>query len=593
MLAFRGRHWPSVAVSGALLALALIGPANALAAPCHIKTAELPVKMVGSRAIAMVGINDHQVPLMVDTGAFFSFLNESTAAQLGLKAYSDRDLAVSGINGRVNVRVTTVERLSLSKGTIPNVQFVVGGNEIGDDAMGVIGRNLLGFADTEYDLAHGMIRFMFPEGDCEKTNMAYWASDPATVARVDLMGDYDVNLSRQPLRAKAKLNGRNTVVEFDTGATTTVTLAAARNSGVHEQEMTPDGEMIGAGQGTARAWTGTFDSFALGDEQIAHTRLEVGDFDIPEAEMLVGVDFFLSHHIYVSGVQRKMYFTYNGGPVFAQNKSALASAQALAASAGTPGMDADGYLRRGAASRARGDLDAALADLDRACAMAPKNTACLEERASVRERMKQPDAALADLSAALALDPGLANARIRRAWMHYHAKAIDAALADLAELDRTLPPSSPIRISMAQLYASVDQPARALPQLDQWIASHPHDIGLADAFNSRCWARVLLGTGLDKALSDCDDAIRLDGDNVSYLDSRAWVYLRRGEWKKAKTDFDWVLRSKPEMASSLYGRSVVQARLGNAEAGKADLAAALKESPTIVEDFGKQGLRVN
>jgi len=334
-----------------------------------------------------------------------------------------------------------------------------------------------------------------------------------------------------------------------------------------------------------------FDSFALGDEQISHTRLQVGDFDLPETEMLLGVDFFLSHHIYVSDVQRKVYFTYNGGPVFAQNKAARASAAALAASGGTPGLDADAYLRRGAASRARGDLDAALADLDHACTLAPKNAACFEERAAVREDMEQPDAALADLNAALAVDPGLSSARLRRAWMQYHANAIDAMLADLAELDRTLPPSSPMRASMAQLYADVDQPALALPQLDRWIESHPHDIGLPDALDSRCRARVLLGTGMDKALSDCEDAIRLDGSKVSYLDDRAWVQVRRSDWKKAKTDFDWVLRSDPAFASALYGRSIAQSWLGNTEASKADLATALKLDPAIVEKLRKRGLK--
>jgi hypothetical protein len=32
--------------------------------------------------------------------------------------------------------------------------------------------------------------------------------------------------------------------------------------------------------------------------------------------MLLGADFFVSHRIYVSNAQHKMYFTYNGGPVF-------------------------------------------------------------------------------------------------------------------------------------------------------------------------------------------------------------------------------------------------------------------------------------
>ena len=32
--------------------------------------------------------------------------------------------------------------------------------------------------------------------------------------------------------------------------------------------------------------------------------------------MLIGADFFLSHRIYVASSQKKLYFTYNGGPVF-------------------------------------------------------------------------------------------------------------------------------------------------------------------------------------------------------------------------------------------------------------------------------------
>ena len=434
-----------------------------------------------------------------------------------------------------------------------------------------------------------MIRFVFPQGDCEQANMAYWADDPAMVAKVDLLSDNYRTFNRQPLRAKAKLNGKNFDVEFDSGATTTVTLDAAIKAGVHEKDMTPDGQMYGAGKGTARAWTASFDSFALGDERIDHSRLEVGDFDIGDAQMLLGVDFFLSHHIYVSDAQKTMYFTYNGGPVFAQNKAARPSA---VASSGAQILDADAYLRRGTASHARGDLDAALADLDHACALAPRDAACRAERASVREDLKQPDAALADLDAALALDPGLASARIRRAWMHYQADAADAALADLAELDRTLPPQSQIRASMALLYVDADQPARALPQLDHWIRFHPHDIGLAGAYNSRCWARVLLGIEMDKALADCDAAVDLGGDKAAYVDSRAWVRVRMSEWKQAKSDFDAALRDSPEFASSLYGRSIAQARLGNDAASKADLAAARERSSSIVQDFEKQGLKL-
>jgi hypothetical protein len=37
---------------------------------------------------------------------------------------------------------------------------------------------------------------------------------------------------------------------------------------------------------------------------------------MPALDMVLGADFFLTHRIYVANNQQKMYFTYNGGPVF-------------------------------------------------------------------------------------------------------------------------------------------------------------------------------------------------------------------------------------------------------------------------------------
>ena len=83
--------------------------------------------------------------------------------------------------------------------------------------------------------------------------------------------------------------------------------------------MTPTEQMYGAGRGKADSWTAPFERFELGGEAILHNRLEVGDFDMQDADMLLGIDFFLSHRIYVSKQQSKMFFTYNGGPVFFLN----------------------------------------------------------------------------------------------------------------------------------------------------------------------------------------------------------------------------------------------------------------------------------
>jgi tetratricopeptide (TPR) repeat protein/predicted aspartyl protease len=577
---------PIVIAASALLALALLAPA-ASRADCHMKVAEMPVYMVGSRVMTSLGINGQDVPMMVDSGAFYSFLSDGAAAQLALPTRSAHDLEVNGLTGRVKVRIATVERLKLLKGTLPNVEFLVGGNESGSESMGLIGRNLLNFADTEYDLAHGMIRLVVPNGDCEKENMAYWADSGTVVSVADLLHTPRADFNAQPLRAEVKINGKTFTALFDTGATTAVSLSAAKSAGVQEADMTPDHDMYGAGKHTARAWTASFATFELGGETITHNRIEVGDFELQD-DMLLGVDFFLSHHIYVSAQQKRMYFTYNGGPVFKLNKATHASAMPAAASGA---LDLDATLRRGAASLARGDLGGALADFDRACALAPQDAAGFAGRGEVYRALKQPADALQDFDTTLRLDPRQARPRLARARMRVDAGDAPGALADVAELDKTVAPQAEMRLSMARLYAELGQPAHAVPQLDQWILAHPHEIRLPEAYNERCWARVLLGTDLVQALADCDAAIDLDDKkNASHFDNRGWVRLRLGQWPQASDDFDRALKVDRETPSSLYGRSIAQSRLGDLRASQSDLEAARKLRPTIVEDLHKQGL---
>ncbi len=50
--------------------------------------------------------------------------------------------------------------------------------------------------------------------------------------------------------------------------------------------------------------------------RFATRKLRFGDLGLVDADMLIGADFFLSHRIYVASKQRKVYFTFNGGPVF-------------------------------------------------------------------------------------------------------------------------------------------------------------------------------------------------------------------------------------------------------------------------------------
>ena len=572
--------------TGALLALALHWPGASRAAGCSIDRLELPVKIVGTRAIATVGINGASVPLLVDSGAFFSFLTEAAAQQLKLRT---RPLPASiqpqGLTGGIDARLTTVDHLQLVSGELKAMDFIVGGNDDVSGAMGLLGSNILGSADAEYDLAHGMIRLIVPSADCAHANMAYWAGD-TPVSMLDLIKD---DRFRNPaIRATAKLDGHDVVALFDTGATTAVSLHAARSAGVKDAAMTPTERMSGAGHGEVDAWTAPFDNVSLGNETVSHNRLQVGAFDKDDFDMLVGIDFFLSHRIYVSRQQSRMFFTYGGGPVFALNKGAPPAA----AASGVPADDlaADELARRGAVSLARNDAAAALVDLDRACTLQPGNASFFVTRAHAHQALKQDDAALADFDTALRLDPAQADARIWRAVVHRNRNERDAVLADLSVLDASLPAQSNIRRNMALLYDSLDMPTQAITQWTHWIAAHRHDALLAEASNGRCWARAELGIELDKAMDDCDEAVDADRRNAAYLDSRAWVFVRIGHWHRAELEFDRAIAAKPDLAPSLYGRALVHQHLDEPAMADADLAAARKASPSIDADIARFGL---
>ena len=573
----------------ALAACALLLPAAAQAG-CTIQTAELPVKMVGTRAIATVRIDGTDVPLIVDTGAAYSMLTDAAAAQLKLKVGSG--IRVGGLTGVVQTGLATVKKLELLGGSVPDVEFIVGGVEPGSGAMGLIGRNILWLSDAEYDLAHGVIRFVFPGDDCADANMAYWAGD-APVSEIRLLRD-DKHRSRlPPLHGVVKVNDRSEIVLFDSGATSLVSLQTAHQLGLKESDMKRNGVGYGVSGKPVKAWTAPFAKVDLGGEIISNNRLQVVDVDMEE-DMLLGIDFFLSHRIYVSQKRRLMFFTYNGGRVFMYNDAAPATAAASAASSAASdadaGLDADAYSRRGAASASRGDFASALADVDRACALAPTSASFLAQRAAIEFALRQPAKARQDIDKALELDPGQADARLQRATARARDKDTDGALADLAVLDKTLAPESPLRVRMGNLYVSLRAPAQAVVQFDLWVPHHEHEFQIERVLYDRCWARVELGVDLDKAVDDCDAAVDADSKSGVYLAGRAWARLRNGAPSRARSDFDRSLALRPDHALTLYGRGLARQRLGDAAAGQADLDAARKLDPKIDAEMARRGL---
>ena len=117
---------------------------------------------------------------------------------------------------------------------------------------------------------------------------------------------------------------------------------------------------------------------------------------------------------------------------------------------------------------------------------------------------------------------------------------------------------------------------------------HQRDIDLARALGDRCWLRARMNVELDKAVSDCKDAIDEDGDQPLYRTYLGWARLRKGDASDARRDFDRSLE-KRKQPWGLYGRGLALMKLGETEKGQQDLEAARKLMPTIDETLKRIG----
>jgi len=573
-------------------------------AACKIdRLAELPVTMTsGYKPMVSAKIDGMDAQFIADSGAFYSLISPGVAAAAGLHTYAaPHNFRLSGIGGETNASVAKVKDFTLAGLPIHNIEFLVGGSDFGN--AGLIGQNVLGLADVEYDLPHGVIRLMRSH-DCGGTDeLAYWVEKGGIFSMMKIMS---LTEARFHTVGTVYVNGQALRATFDTGASRTmVTRKAAARLGVKPDSLgvIEARASRGLGRRIARSWIAPFQSIKIGDEEIRNIRLFIADTELGEADMLIGADFFISHRVYVDNAAHRIFFTYTGGKVFDSNAhrdgeqpaavaaadSAVAAAPQPVADAGAP-TDADGFSRRGGVYLAQRDFPRAIADFTRAIELAPKEPRLLVARAEAYVRSGRRALGLADLDRALAIAPASVDARIHRAQMRLAGGDRAGAQADADAAAAAIVGPVNERLALANLYLALDAHDRAIAQLDPWIAAHPDDVNLPVALNDRCWARALAGKELDKALSDCNAALRRRPKTPAYLSNRGLVRLRMGEYDRAIEDFDAALAANPALAWALYGRGIARRHKGLTAEAEADLKAAAAARPQLAERARKAGI---
>jgi len=588
-------------LAGLMIAISLLG-GRAVAACTVSSFATFPVTMMGTRPLVLAKINGVEARFLADSGAFYGMISPASASEYQLPLHpAPFGFYVTGVGGEADVSLATVKTLTLADTPVPHVEFLVGGGEVGSGAVGALGQNVLGIGDADYDLANSEIRLMQAR-NCGGATLVYWTKTlPYSV--VDMIWPNRPNAYSQltPVAVStAYVNGAKIRVIFDTGAATSVlSRSAAARAGVKTDSpgVIAAGVSSGIGRSTLRTWIGPFASFKVGDEEIRNTHLRFSDIDLDNADMLLGADFFLSHHVYVANSQHKIYFTYNGGPVFnlsaapqvLPNPAASAPVAAAAEGEDQP-KDAEGFSRRGEARAARQNFDGALLDLDQACILAPTEPRYFYQRGVIHLEKRQQLLAISDLNQALKLKPDQPPVLVLRAQLYLAEHDAAAAKADLDAADAAAPKEADVRLTMGSAYERLDLYPQAVMQFDLWTRAHPGDSRQPQALNGRCWTRAQWGQDLDKALGDCNGAIRGSDKTASYFDSRGLVRLRLGDLDRSIADYTVALGLQPKSAWSLYGRGVAETKKGMIAQGQADMAAALVLRPKIAEEAKARGI---
>jgi len=294
----------------AVLLLLLSALSQAAEAACDMhKLAEIPVALKGRRAVVSAVVNGIEGQFIFDSGG-----SQTIFQHQALKKFS---LQAGGQAGNAQLTSSGVV-LDVSSAKAKSFEFA--GVRYSDETLmvlpengkydGLIGQNHLRNADIEYDLAAGAIRLYAPSG-CSKTAYTAWAGQ-APVYVVDLEETAD----RQPRTfGLVKVNDVFMRALFDTGSPdTTLQANAARRAYVtpNSPGSTPIEPTYGLnGSVPLKSWSGLFEQVDIGGEITRNQRFMFIDKPNANADIIIGLDFFVFHHIYVSRADHKLYFTAN------------------------------------------------------------------------------------------------------------------------------------------------------------------------------------------------------------------------------------------------------------------------------------------
>ena len=334
------------------------------------KIAELHVAVENGQILIPGTLGGKPMKFLFDTSYSASLIPSGAARRLDVPVSSLTAVGVSSlVGGNVNYKDNSfaeVPELTLDGFAVKDTFFRVFGttdiaNFGGKDVAALLGADFWKGYDVEVDLPRKLIN-LYRTKECGSSNLAYWSSsyNMVDLQRYGAQTAFSLQLDGHDMAAVLDSGSPHSVLTDKAAARIGLSpgngavLAAEERDGGTQPTDLPSLLRIGYGLGlsdlspnilsngfpeTLRAappadyWLARFKSVTIDQETVspfsvrvvhtAPTRTpEVGTL-IPANEpfhydMLLGVDFLMSHRILIANSQNKLYFTFTGGMSFAK-----------------------------------------------------------------------------------------------------------------------------------------------------------------------------------------------------------------------------------------------------------------------------------
>jgi tetratricopeptide (TPR) repeat protein len=211
------------------------------------------------------------------------------------------------------------------------------------------------------------------------------------------------------------------------------------------------------------------------------------------------------------------------------------------------------YLYRAVVLMRAGDIDEALANLNRSLDLDPKNAEAFKERARIFMNLKEYARAAADLTTAGALDPADGEVFALRGLTFYERMLYDAASTDFTHALENLPGDPKILYDRAVIFTRKEEYEAALADVDAVLRVKPD---AARALSLRGIIQFMLGN-VPAARMDVDKACQLVPHDATLWNNRGFLYYKSGNFQAARESFNRALQLDSRYERARYNLSLV------------------------------------